>query len=75
VRERERLETVRRNLCGKRKEKEKNVYGIHQYTLTRRREVRVEKKGTSNKRQTSKKENRGNSAALMHANNTLPLSI
>jgi hypothetical protein len=24
------------------KEKEKNIYGIHQYTLTRRRKIRVE---------------------------------
>jgi hypothetical protein len=31
------------------KEKEKNIYGIHQYTLTRRRKVRGKKsKGTSN---------------------------
>jgi hypothetical protein len=38
------------------RKREKNIYGIHQYTLTRRRKIRGKKsKGTSNENQTKKK--------------------
>jgi len=53
------------------KEKEKNIYGIHQYTLTRRRKIRGKKRKI--KRKTKKKENK-NQSELMCVKLFTPLS-
>jgi hypothetical protein len=48
------------------KEKEKNIYGIHQYTLTRRRKIRGKKRNIKrkpNKEGNQKSENELSSCA------------
>ena len=47
------------------KEKEKNIYGIHQYTLTRRRKIRGKKrKKTKTKQRRRKTKIKANSSLL-----------
>jgi hypothetical protein len=42
------------------KEKEKNIYGIHQYTLTRRRKIREKKRNIKRKPNKENKNRKSN---------------
>ena len=56
------------------KEKEKNIYGIHQYTLTRRRKIRGKKrkiKRKPNKEEGKQKSKRINVRKTIHSSSLL----